>query len=137
VISLTAFDRTTAAPPAHSTDEGALVWLIFLVVVVSIVAIMGLVAMLLEWELVAAVRTTSRSLVLFTFLLGAAAVSVVLRSPVGGAHRGLPRGGRAGDLSGVSIATAGAWPVGLARGQRGAGPGYYPLVGMAAPRPLC
>jgi hypothetical protein len=99
VISLTAFDRTTAAPPAHSTDEGALVWLIFLVVV-SIVAIMGLVAMLLEWELVGAVRTTSRSLVLFTFLLGAAAVSGGLRSPVGGAHRGLPRGGRAGDLSG-------------------------------------
>lgn len=72
LISVTAFDRTVAAPPAHSSGADALPWLIFLLVVVMSVAILGLVAMLLEWEQVGAARTTSRSLVNFTFLLGAA-----------------------------------------------------------------
>src|SRR5881275_2018379 len=42
---------------------------------------------------------------------------VVSSPPVGGPHRGLPHGGRGRDLPGASIATAGAWDVGLARGQ--------------------
>jgi hypothetical protein len=67
VISLTAFDGTTSAAPAHSSDVAFFVWL---VVVVIVLAIMSLVSMLREWEQVGAARTTSRSLVLFTFLLG-------------------------------------------------------------------
>jgi hypothetical protein len=72
LISATAFDRTTAAPTAHSSGADALVWLIFLLVVVIALAIMGLVATLLEWQEVGAARTTSRSLVIFTLLLGVA-----------------------------------------------------------------
>ena len=60
---------------------------------------------------------------IFTCLLGFVAI-VLFEARRWGVHRGLPHGGRAGDLPGASIATAGAWHVGLARGQRGAGPGY-------------
>jgi hypothetical protein len=60
---------------------------------------------------------------IFTCLLGFVAI-VLFGARRWGVHRGLPHGGRAGDLPGASIAAAGAWHVGLARGQRGAGPGY-------------
>ena len=71
VISLTAFDGTTGAAPPHSGD---LVFLAWLVVFVIIVAIIFLVFTLREWEQVGALRTTSRSLVLFISLLGFVAV---------------------------------------------------------------
>jgi hypothetical protein len=71
LISATAFDRTTSAVTRRSIDVAPLAWI---VAIGGLVATMGLVAMLREWEQVGAVRTTSRSLVLFTFLLGAVAV---------------------------------------------------------------
>jgi hypothetical protein len=71
VISLTVFDGTTGAAPAQSGDVAFIVW--FVVVFIA-VAIMGLVSTLREWEQVGAARTTSRSLVLFTFLLGIVAI---------------------------------------------------------------
>jgi hypothetical protein len=67
VISLTAFDGTTSAVSAHSSDVASLAWS---VAVAGVLAIMGLVVTLLEWEQVGAARDISRSLVLFTFLLG-------------------------------------------------------------------
>jgi hypothetical protein len=67
-------DRTTATPPADSSGAGLFVFLLFLLFIAIAMAIMGLVAMLSEWEQVGPVRTTSRSLVLFTFLLGTATV---------------------------------------------------------------
>ena len=50
-----------------------MLFLVWLVVVFIVLAIMGLVSMLREWEQVGAARTISRSLLLFTFLLGIAA----------------------------------------------------------------
>jgi hypothetical protein len=67
VISLTAFDETTGAVSAHSSDVASLAWF---VAVAGVLAIMGLVVTLLEWEQVGAARNISRSLVLFAFLLG-------------------------------------------------------------------
>lgn len=67
VISLTAFDKTTSAVSAHSSDVASLAWF---VAVAGFLAIMGLVVTLLEWEQVGAARNISRSLVLFAFLLG-------------------------------------------------------------------
>jgi hypothetical protein len=71
VISITAFDRTTGAAPARPSSD--VLFLVWLVVVFIVLAIMGLVSMLREWEQVGAARTISRSLLLFTFLLGIAA----------------------------------------------------------------
>jgi hypothetical protein len=70
VISLTAFDGTTAPASDHRSDVAFFVWL---VVVVIVLAIMSLVSTLREWEQVGAARTTSHSLVLFTSLLGTVA----------------------------------------------------------------
>ena len=67
VISLTAFDKTTSAVSAHSSDVASLAWF---VAVAGFLAIMGLVVTLLEWEQVGAARNILRSLVLFAFLLG-------------------------------------------------------------------
>jgi hypothetical protein len=71
LISITAFDRTTSVVTRRSSDVASLAWF---VAVGGVVATMGLVAMLREWEQVGAARTISRSLVLFTFLLGLVAL---------------------------------------------------------------
>jgi hypothetical protein len=70
VISLTAFDGTTAPAPASSSDVAFFAWLAWVVVAIIGFAIMALVHTLRGWESVGAARTTSRSLVLFTCLLG-------------------------------------------------------------------
>ena len=67
IIALTAFDGTTSAVSASSGDVESLAWF---VTIGLVLAIMGLVVTLLEWEQVGAARNISRSLVLFTFLLG-------------------------------------------------------------------
>jgi hypothetical protein len=67
VTALTAFDSTSAVP-ARSTDE--LAFLAWVVGVGGVLAIMGLVFTLTEWEQIGVARNISRSLVLFTFLLG-------------------------------------------------------------------
>lgn len=69
-IALTAFDTTTAAASDDSSGVGGFAWFVFLVVLVSWVAIKRLVSMLREWEQVGVARTISRSLVVFTCLLG-------------------------------------------------------------------
>jgi hypothetical protein len=75
VASLTAFDRSTAPGSASATSGvGDFVWFGWLVVVVILGAIMGLVSTLRGWEELGAARTASRSLVLFTCLLGFVAV---------------------------------------------------------------
>jgi hypothetical protein len=66
-FAATAFDETTGAVSAHSSDVASLAWF---VAVAGVLAIMGLVVTLLEWEQVGPARNISRSLVLFAFLLG-------------------------------------------------------------------
>jgi hypothetical protein len=56
--SLTAFDETTGAVSAHSSDVASLAWF---VAVAGVLAIMGLVVTLLEWEQVGAARNISRA----------------------------------------------------------------------------
>jgi len=123
LIALVSIDRTTAPASAQSDEVAFIAWFAWLVVVVILIAIAGLLSTLRKWEQLGAARTTSRCLVIFTCLLGFVAI-VLFEARRWGVHRGLPHGGRAGDLPGASIAAAGAWHVGLARGQRGAGPGY-------------
>jgi hypothetical protein len=77
VICLTAFDGSTAPGSAPSTSGAEFfAWFGWLVVVVILFAIMGLVSTLRGWEQLGAARTTSRSLVLFTCLLGFVAVAL-------------------------------------------------------------
>jgi RsiW-degrading membrane proteinase PrsW (M82 family) len=71
IIALTAFDGTTSAVSARSGDVESLAWF---VTIGLVLAIMGLVFTLTEWEQIGAARNISRSLVLFTFLLGFVAV---------------------------------------------------------------
>ena len=71
IIALTAYDGTTSAVSASSGDVESLAWF---VTVGLVLAIMGLVFTLTEWEQIGAARNISRSLVLFTFLLGFVAV---------------------------------------------------------------
>jgi hypothetical protein len=71
IIALTAFDGTTSAVSASSGDVESLAWF---VTIGLVLAIMGLVFTLTEWEQIGAARNISRSLVLFTFLLGFVAV---------------------------------------------------------------
>jgi hypothetical protein len=80
MIALTAFDGTRDAQPANSSDVAFLAWL---VIVGGIAAIMGLVFTLHEWEQIGAARNISRSLVLFTFLLGFVAAVLVFTSQWG------------------------------------------------------
>jgi hypothetical protein len=67
VLSATAFDGTPNAVSARTSDAAHLAWS---VTIGGVLAIMGLVFTLLEWEQIGAERNVSRSLVLFTFLLG-------------------------------------------------------------------
>lgn len=68
VVSMTAFDGTTgAAPTRPSSNVAFFVWII---IVFIVVAIMGLLFMYRESGQTRATRTISRSLVLFTFILG-------------------------------------------------------------------
>ena len=72
LIAATALDRDTRAVPARSTDDlAALAWVVILC---AVPAIMGLVFTLKEWEEIGVARNISRSLVLFTFLLGFLAI---------------------------------------------------------------
>jgi hypothetical protein len=64
-FAATAFDETTGAVSAHSSDVASLAWF---VAVAGVLAIMGLVVTLLEWEQVGPARNISRSLVLFACL---------------------------------------------------------------------
>ena len=71
VIALVASDGTTAPASAASSDVVAFVaFFAWLVVVIIGIAIAGLVSNLRQWEQLGAARTTSRSLVVFTCLLG-------------------------------------------------------------------
>lgn len=72
LISLTAFDNTREIP--HDTgDIGIFAWF---VAVVLVVGVMGLVFTIREWEQAGAVRTLSRSLVLFLCMLGLATIAL-------------------------------------------------------------
>jgi len=66
-IAITAFDRTTTAVPSHSGDVASFAWI---AIVGGGLAVAGLVFTLWEWEKISTARNISRSLVLFTFLLG-------------------------------------------------------------------
>jgi hypothetical protein len=72
LLSATAFDGSARDPPA--TDSGDVAVFILLIAVVLILAVLALVFTLREWEQVGAARTISRSLVLFTFLLGTVSI---------------------------------------------------------------
>lgn len=137
LIALVSIDQTTAPASAPSDEVAFIAWFAWLVVVVILIAIAGLLSTLRKWEQLGAARTTSRCLVIFTCLLGFVAI-VLFEARRWGVHIEACR--TVGELEtcpGASIAAAGAWHVGLARGQRGAGPGYPPLAGMASPGPLC
>ena len=115
LIALVSIDRTTAPASGQSDEVAFIAWFAWLVVVI-LIAIAGLLSTLRKWEQLGAARTTSRCLVIFTCLLGFVAIVLFEARRWGVAHRGLPHGGRAGDLPGASIRTAGAWLAGLARG---------------------
>jgi hypothetical protein len=66
-IAITAFDRTTTAGHFSDSDVAGFAWT---GIVGGILAVAGLVFTLWEWEQISATRNISRSLVLFTFLLG-------------------------------------------------------------------
>ena len=71
LISLTAFDDTTANAPEDTGDIAVFAWF---VAVVLAVGVMGLVFTIREWEQAGIARTLSRSLVLFLCMLGLAAI---------------------------------------------------------------
>jgi hypothetical protein len=76
-IAITAFDTNTA-PASDDTNKVLLfVCFVFLVVLVGRVAIKRLASLLREQEQVGVARTISRSLVVFTCLLGFTAVALV------------------------------------------------------------
>ena len=75
-IAITAIDRSTRPPTGRSGDVASFAPL---VIVGGVLAITGLLFTLREWEHISAVRNISRSLVLFTFLLGY--MTIVLSYP--------------------------------------------------------
>lgn len=80
LLSATAFDNEPR-DVAKGTDLTALLWAL---VMILVVAVMALVFVLKEWEDVGLLRTTSRSLVLFTMVLGLSAVALVYLTGSGG-----------------------------------------------------
>jgi hypothetical protein len=67
LLSISAFDRTTTA--AHG-DVETFVWLVWVIVAVIALAMVYLVRTLRNWEQLGAAQTISRSLLIFSFLLG-------------------------------------------------------------------
>jgi hypothetical protein len=73
LISLTAFDDTTANAPDDTGDIGVFVWFVAIVLVVGV---NRLVFTIREWEQAGIARTLSRSLVVFLCMLGLAAIAL-------------------------------------------------------------
>ena len=70
LLSLSLFDAD-AGPPIESNDD--LVTFVWIVMGILAIAVAALIFTLREWNSVGLLRTASRSLVLFTFILGFAA----------------------------------------------------------------
>jgi hypothetical protein len=73
LLSATALDDEAGEVPETTDDLALLLWMM---IVFLIIAVMTLVYTLKEWEEVGVVRTASRSMVLFTFVLGLTAAAL-------------------------------------------------------------
>jgi hypothetical protein len=133
VISLSAFDGTTNT--TRSSDVGLLLFFVWLVLLVTASSIVFLARTLRNWEQLGPALTISRSLLSFTILLGIAAAMLFFACQWDVHIEACRTVGELGP-PGASIATAGAWHVGLARvntgrPRRGFGPRQVRCPGPA------
>ena len=118
LLSLSLFD-TDAGPATSSNDDlSSFVWIVMGILSIGVAA---LIFTLREWNAVGLPRTVSRSLVLFTFILGFAASWLFFARGFGVEINGCRALGRTRDLSRAGLPPAGSRDAGLAGSRRRTG----------------